>query len=322
MIIRLTTATTPDITHIGGKACGLVRLLDAGLEVPHAWVIPASASLDPAARTELLDRELTRWWNRTQRAFPGSTWAVRSSAVAEDLADASFAGVYETVLGVDSAAALRAAVLRCWQALHANRAVTYHDNNLTARDASGGIALILQRMLVPRCAGVMLTANPMRPFAPELCIDAAWGLGEAVVSGRTEPDHVVVDLDDDSIQSYTIGAKAIEYKWDGRTIAVSTVDPDRAQRRCLTDDDVHRMTELARRIADRIGPRRDVEWAIEDDTIYLLQDRPITALPPARPDVVHTRALGDEYLTGCGRPLQIELVTPWLVDTMFGGLAT
>ena len=115
MILRLEPALAADIAEIGGKALGLVRLLRAGLTVPEAWVIPAEVSLNDDLQQRCA-HELERWWTQVHAEYPDARWAVRSSAVAEDLDGASFAGVYETVLGVDGLAELEAAVAQCWRA--------------------------------------------------------------------------------------------------------------------------------------------------------------------------------------------------------------
>ncbi|MEZ5309634.1 MAG: PEP/pyruvate-binding domain-containing protein [Microthrixaceae bacterium] len=263
MIELLTSSTTAGLTHIGGKGAGLVRLLRAGLTVPEAFVIPAPVSIDSASRERCLDSELPEWWEQVSTEFPRARWAVRSSAVAEDLEGASFAGVYETVLDVDSLERLREAVRAGWAALDDDRAEVYRDRR--SLESSGGIALVLQRMVEPRVSGVLLTANPMRPFASEVAIDAAWGLGEAIVSGRTDPDHLVIGRADGEIREELIGAKAIEITWDGGPVE-RDVDEERRSRRSLSDDDIRMLLDLARTVEQSIGGRRDIEWAIDDSS--------------------------------------------------------
>lgn len=311
MIIALSADTDDTAERIGGKGAGLVRLFTAGLPVPEAWCIPAEISLDAASRTTCLDEALARWWQRVEALFPGSPWAVRSSAVAEDLADASFAGVYETVLGVDSLDALREAVRTCWASFDNSRAQTYRDN--LAKTNARGIALILQRMITPDAAGVLLTANPLRPFAPEMVIDAAWGLGETVVSGRTDPDHVVLDHSSGAIRSRALGAKALEAVWD-HGVHERDVEPARRDEFCLTTAQLHELHDLSKVVTERIGARRDLEWAIADGRLFVLQDRPITNLPSNDPVDVWSRRFGDEYLSDCTLPLPEDLMVPWITE--------
>ncbi len=311
MIVALSSDTDIAVERIGGKAAGLVRLLTAGLPAPEAWCIPADISLDAVSRAACLDEGLGHWWKEVETLFGGAPWAVRSSAVAEDLADASFAGVYETVLGVDSLDGLREAVRTCWASFDDTRAHAYRDN--LAKTNAVGIALILQRMISPDTAGVLLTANPLRPFAAEIVIDAAWGLGETVVSGRTDPDNFVLDRASGVIRSRTLGAKALEAVWD-RGVHEREVGPARRGEFCLAPAQLKTLHDVSKVVTERIGPRRDLEWAIADGRLYVLQDRPITNLPSDDPVDVWSRRFGDEYLSDCTLPLPEDLMIPWIIE--------
>lgn len=314
MIERLSASTAAELDRIGGKGAGLVRLLSAGLDVPEAWVISAQVSLEEQARERCATEELPRWWAEVSAQFPHSVWAVRSSAVAEDLEGASFAGVYETVLGVDSELQLEVAVKQCWAAIDEDRATAYFATQQLGTDA--GIALILQRLIRPTVSGVMLTENPLAPFADQVVIDAAYGLGEAVVSGRTQPDHVVVDHADGDVISSLIGEKALALDYSPESLGVQERAVPQADRVrcCLDEPDLRALHSVATRVSTTIGPRRDLEWAIEDGHLYVLQDRPITGLPPREPCQVWTRRFGDEYLAEYISPLGNDLMIPWLTD--------
>lgn len=318
MIERLTSSTSAVLVHLGGKASGLIRLMRAGLEVPEAWVIPASVSVDEARRRECLDKALGRWWSEVTAEFPQSRWAVRSSAVAEDLEGASFAGVYETVLGVDSAAALLSAVETCWKSVLHSRASSYLNSQ--HMDARAGIAVVLQRMVEADIAGVMLTENPLRPFDGEVVIEATWGLGEALVSGRAEPDHIVLDRLSGAVRQARIGAKEVEIVW-ATGLVERDVPEARQVMRCLSEHQLAALHRLAVHVETAIGPRRDLEWAMEGDRLYVLQDRPITGLPARRPRQVWTRRFGDEYLAEYTSPLGYDLMVPWIVDQQIDEVA-
>ncbi|MFD4352511.1 PEP/pyruvate-binding domain-containing protein [Nocardia sp. NPDC058518] len=310
MIERLTASTPLELARIGGKASGLVRLLTVGLTVPEAWVLSAEVSLDEERKQQCLATDLPEWWAGRGTEFPNSRWAVRSSAVAEDLGGASFAGVYETVLGVDSLDALVGAVEKCWESVAQDRAARYLDTQGMNSDA--GIALVLQRMIEADAAGVMLTENPLRPFADEVVIDAAWGLGESVVSGRTDPDHIVLQRNSGEVLHTRLGAKQVEIVWaDG--IVERAVPEDRRVVRCLTDEQLTSLHTVAVQVSAAIGPRRDLEWASEGDRLFVLQDRPITGLPPREPKQVWSRRFGDEYLAEYTTPLGHDLMGTWLV---------
>ncbi|WP_167102497.1 PEP/pyruvate-binding domain-containing protein [Mycobacterium sp. DL592] len=318
MITRLHADTNADIATVGGKATGLIRLMRAGFTVPEAWSIDAAVSLDHVARQSLLADALPTWWEQLGEDDCGQLWVVRSSAVAEDLEDASFAGVYETVLGIDSLARLCDAVNRCWAALAKTRAVTYRCAHQTSDGT--GIALIIQRMVRPRVAGVLLSANPLAPFADEIVIDAAWGLGEAVVSGHTDPDHIRLNRTTGAILERRIGDKRHEIVWDGG-IVEREVDGAQREQACLTDGQIRDLWQVAKQTDGTIGSNRDIEWAIADGTLYVLQDRPITNLPSRNPADIWSRRFGDEYLSECNLPLPGELMVPWITEAAFQEMA-
>lgn len=320
MISRLNAESGANLDVLGGKAAGLVRLLSSGLDVPEAWVVPAPVSLDAAARERVMKTDLPTWWREATAEFPTSLWAVRSSAVAEDLAEASFAGVYQTILAIDSEDALIDAVRTCWAALETDRAHTYRASHAEVGAVEGGIALVLQRMVRSDVAGVMLTENPLRPFHDEIVIDAAYGLGEAVVSGRTDPDHIVLDRASGDVLTERVGAKEVEVLWEGG-LSEREVSTERRGVRCLTDADLGLLFGLAGAVTEAIGPRRDLEWAIEDGRLYVLQDRPITGLPPREPTEVWTRRFGDEYLAEYVSPLGNDLMIPWITEQQMDEVA-
>ena len=317
-MIRLSQDTTETIETIGGKAMGLLRLLRADLPVPEAWAIPAQVSADPEARTTCLD-DLATWWAEMSTT-PGENsetlWAVRSSAVAEDLDGASFAGVYETVLGISDLASLRTGVEKCWAAYDADRAHVYRGE-LGNDQSTGGIALVLQRMIEPEAAGVMLTTNPRRAFADEIVVDASWGLGEAVVSGAVDPDHFVIERSTGMLRESRIATKQVEHIYDGSAVVERAVDDDRQGEPSIDTRTLHALHTLATHITAAIGPGRDIEWAVGDGTVWVLQDRPITTLAPTEPENVWSRLWGDEYKSEYTLPLSAGLMSSWMDNPLF-----
>lgn len=323
MITELSASTPQRLSVIGGKACGLVRLMAAGLNVPEAWCLPADTAVEgelPSA----VEAELKGFWETFRTQFPDSRLAVRSSAVAEDLDEASFAGIYQTRLDNDSASRLIESVRQCLQAVHAARARDYRAKQGKPVDLR--IALVLQRMVNSDVSGVMLTANPRRPFAHEIVIDASWGLGEAVVSGIAHPDHIVLDRETGTIRETIIGSKEIEYRYvAGRGHTELEVGPARRQRLSLGPDQIRMMWELARQVTGKIGPRQDIEWAIENGhdggRLYVLQQRPITGLPPERPREIWSRKFGDEYLADYMTPFGHTVLTRWISEDYLKDMA-
>jgi pyruvate,water dikinase len=316
VIEPLEAGTTPSLQRLGGKGAGLARLLQHGFPVPELWCLPADSNLEGAS----LEREIRTLAARLEGRFPEATWAVRSSATAEDLDDASFAGIYRTVLGVRGADALVAAVHACLASVDSAEARAYREARGMGHEVR--MAVLIQRLLTPDVAGVMLTANPLRPFARECVIDAAYGLGEGVVSGRVDPDHLVIDRETGTLREQRIGEKATALRGDGTEGSVEVAVPAALRENgCLEKARRRKLFELARRVGDTLGPRMDLEWAFEGERLYLLQARPITGLPPERPREVWTRRFGDEYLAGYTTPIAFTFLVRWIVDWTFHDVA-
>ncbi|MDH5532700.1 MAG: phosphoenolpyruvate synthase, partial [Candidatus Bathyarchaeota archaeon] len=190
--------------------------------------------------------------------------AVRSSATAEDLPGASFAGQQETYLNVRGDRELVQKTIRCWSSLFTPRAIYYriqkgfkHEQVL--------ISVGVQKMVDAKTAGVTFTINPVTGEQNQIVIEANWGLGESVVSGAVTPDNYVVDKKTLKIIDKKIGKKVIEYVSDpktGKTIHVD-VSAERQKQPCLTDEEIVKLAELAKRIEEHYGQPQDIEWAIE-----------------------------------------------------------
>lgn len=316
MIEPLDAGTPPSLERLGGKGVGLVRLLQRGFPVPEVWCLTADRNLERGS----LEQELGALAAQLEERFPEARWAVRSSATAEDLHEASFAGVYRTVLGVRGAESLIGAVHACLASLDSPEARAYRAARSIGHDVC--MAVLIQRLLAPDVAGVLLTANPLRPFAREFVIDAAYGLGEGVVSGRVDPDHWVIDSETGAPREQRLGEKATALRsMGGEGPREEPVPAALRERACLESSRLRQLRELAQRVGSALGPRMDLEWAFEGDRLYLLQARPITGLPPERPREVWTRKFGDEYLSGYTTPIAFSLLVRWIVDWTFHDVA-
>jgi phosphohistidine swiveling domain-containing protein len=230
---------------VGGKAAVLGELIRRSEPVPPGFCVTTEAyRLGEIPRAELIEAY--------ERLGAGPV-AVRSSATAEDLPDASFAGQLDTFLDVTGAAELIAAVTKCWDSLHAARAVAYREAR-DIDDAAVRMAVIVQRMVDPAVAGVLFTANPLTGRRTEMMVDAAPGLGTAVVDGASTVDHYVLD------------------------------GTDRPATGCVTPAQLAELRAAGARLQAYFGSPQDVEWAIDrDGTLWLLQSRPITTLFPLPP---------------------------------------
>lgn len=205
--------------------------------------------------------------------------AVRSSATAEDLPFASFAGQQDTFLNVVGIEAVLDAVSRCWASLWTDRAVSYRSaNGIDHSDVA--LAVAVQEMVDSATAGVMFTANPLTGRRHEAVIDASPGLGEAVVSGAVNPDQYVVDIRSRRILNRTIGDRAVEIR------PLPGGGTERIERRgqmepCLTDQQIRGLAALGERVEEHYAAPQDTEWAIDrDGKLWLTQARPITTLYP------------------------------------------
>jgi len=222
--------------------------------------------------------------------------AVRSSATAEDLPNASFAGQQETFLNVVGAEAVLDAVRRCWASLWTDRAVSYRAHQGIDPRAVR-LAVVVQRMVDAQVAGVLFTANPLSGKRRHAVIDASPGLGEAVVSGATTPDHFVVNTATGEIVDRRLGDKQVIIRptADGGTQRVE--QPAQPRSACLSDTQVRALAALGAQVEAFFGAPQDIEWACDAaDQLWLLQARPITTLFPLPPDAPATDDVLRVYL--------------------------
>ncbi|MFI6787012.1 PEP/pyruvate-binding domain-containing protein [Nonomuraea sp. NPDC050383] len=290
------------LAEVGGKAANLGELTRAGLPVPPGWVLTTDAyrqaaeaanldevvtaggdGLAAAARERLLRTPLPEPVAQAviaayERLGSGPV-AVRSSATAEDLPFASFAGQQDTYLNVVGADAVLDAVRRCWASLWTDRAVSYRASN-GIDHASVRLAVVVQEMVEAEVAGVMFTADPVTGRRRRAVIDASPGLGEAVVSGAVNPDRFVADPATGQILERRPGDKRVVIRSlpGGGT---ERVDRTGSPEPCLTDAQVRELATLGARVERHYGAPQDTEWAIDAaGAIWLTQARPITTLYP------------------------------------------
>lgn len=244
-IVRLDEIGAGMSELIGGKAAGLAELMRAGERVPAGFCVTTKAYTSGV----LPEEELAAAY----ASLGGGRVAVRSSATAEDLPDASFAGQQDTYLDVEGGAELVGAVSRCWRSLRTERAIAYRKANGIAEDTVR-MAVVVQRMVRPEVAGVLFTANPVTGNREEMVVDAAPGLGTAVVDGTVIPDHYVLPAHE---------------------------PPDG----CLSAGRLRDLHAAGGRIQAHFGSPQDIEWAVDTDgTLWFLQSRPVTTLFPQPPD--------------------------------------
>ena len=206
--------------------------------------------------------------------------AVRSSATAEDLPDASFAGAADTYLWVCGIEDVLDHVRRCWASSFTDRAIIYRRRTGHAQDVYS-MAVAIQKMVQPKAAGVAFTLNPSNGDRSQVAIDASWGFGEAVVSGEVTPDNFLVDKVLRQVTTRTIACKTVEYRLNGTGVEKVAIEGERSTQACVTDEEVCAVAQMARRAEKHYGSPQDVEWAIDrhlpdGDNVVLLQSRPET----------------------------------------------
>ncbi len=208
--------------------------------------------------------------------------AVRSSATAEDLPDASFAGQQETYLNVKGADDLIDKTVKCWSSLFTPRAIFYRTEKGFQHDQVL-ISVGVQKMVNSRAAGVIFTLDPVTGEADKIVIEANWGLGESVVSGSVTPDHYVVDKKTLKVIEKSIAKKTVEYVRDPKTgnTVHANVPQERQEQSCLADKEILRLVELVKAIEEHYGKAQDVEFAVDRDSpfpenVFIVQSRPET----------------------------------------------
>ena len=266
-----------DAGLVGGKAINLAHLVGAGFPVPDGFVVTTEAFRRAAGSGEVPAKVRAEILDAYRRmGSPGV--AVRSSATAEDLAAASMAGQYETFLDVSGEAELLDAVRRCWAALDSPRTRAYLAEH--GIDPAGvAMAVVVQRMAPADAAGVLFTANPRTGSREEMLLEASWGLGEVVVSGKVQPDTLILDRATGAVKSCTIGDKAVWVEPGSR--AERPVPEDRRRAACLSHGDIGNLWRLGLRVMEHFGAAQDIEWAIGGGKLHLLQSRAITTLETA-----------------------------------------
>ena len=290
-----------DVDEAGGKGANLGELVRAGFPVPSGFVVTTAAYDLFLSRTGLAERipglltgegELGAAIRTSMRESPvppevvdpllnayrrlgRGAVAVRSSATAEDLPQAAFAGQQETYLNVVGETALLEAVRRCWASLWSERAIAYRSRHRS--DAAPRIAVVVQEMVEAVIAGVLFTANPVTGVRDEVVIDASPGLGEAVVSGRVTPDHFVLSRRTRRVKEWTPGRREVVIRAlpGGGTQEVTGAAGDQL----LPARAVRKLARVGMDIERLFGRPQDVEWALTGGDIHVLQARPITALP-------------------------------------------
>ena len=310
MVLDFIDIKKEDISLAGGKGANLGELISANINVPKGFVITADSykaflkenGIEEIIRSKLREvsgdeikllkaadyfRELIRSGNfstETKKLIEDKykslgeniRVAVRSSATAEDLPDASFAGQQESYLNVVGIDEVLLQIRNCYASLWGTRAVSYRFHRGYDQTAVS-IAVVVQKMVESEKAGVLFTVNPLSQNINEMQINASYGLGESVVSGRVTPDSYIVTKTGKLIET-TIGSKETKIVYGNKNTVEIYVDEEAQKKRALDDNEISGLLDCGLKIEKHYGMPMDIEWAIKDSNIYILQARAITTL--------------------------------------------
>ena len=275
-ILDLGEVAPGDASLVGRKAFHLATLSRSGFDVPPGFCVTTEAFRhcqtlsrgEPVLPQSLREIIVAAWWRS------GLTMAViRSSASEEDGEDASWAGIFPTVLPVTSEGDMLAAVETCFRAMH-EPSVERYRSACERGERPPAMAVLVQSLIDAEAAGVAFTANPMTGCRDEIVINAVPGLGEPLSAGRISGDVFVVGRDG-TVKSASITAKPFMLTWEGEVV----LPRDRAEQRAITEAGAAAVARLATRVERVFGSPQDIEFAIASGRFYLLQARPITGLP-------------------------------------------
>jgi phosphoenolpyruvate synthase/pyruvate phosphate dikinase len=344
-VVWLEDCCTAGPARVGGKAVGLGSLLQGGFQVPPGFAVTTDAYLEFAHRHRLLEGirsalggadgtdaqtraseeiramfavaeldeavcgEIVEAYARLGSDVPV---AVRSSATAEDLPDASFAGQQETYLWIRGGEAVARHVLHCWGSLFTTQAIAYRAR-LEVPLEQLAMGVVVQEMVPAEAAGVMMTIDPLTGDPSQICIEACYGLGLGVVGGEVNPDRFTVDKVTLGLRTREIAPKPKAYRWtDGGTVEFTDVPPPVRDEPCITDEEAIRLARLGKRVEQAHGCAQDVEWAIGpsspgERSVHLLQTRPETVWSRRqRAPITTKRNVLDQILDTMSKPIRLR----------------
>ncbi len=315
-IVWFDEVTKKDVPLVGGKGANLGEMTNANMPVPPGFIVTATAYFDFLQRSRLTDeirsllkpldpddsKQLQQTADKVKQLILDATMppdiaqeieqayvkmgrglvAVRSSATAEDLPEASFAGQQRTFLNVQGEKAVVAAVQGCWASLFEPRAIFYrHQQGFD--HFTVGLALPVQKMVESQASGVMFTIEPVTSDSSRIVIEAVFGLGEAIVSGEVTPDLYIIDKDRLKISTKKIGNQAWKLVRnpaadDKETNIQVPLSPLEQTQQKLTDADIIQLAKLGKQIEDHYQFPQDIEWAKEDKKLFIVQSRPVTTI--------------------------------------------
>ncbi len=302
-----------NLLQAGGKGANLGEMIKAGLPVPEGFVLLvnsyqrfieynslgkniekllAETNHEQPEAVKKATEEIKEWFARGEmpadikkeiyeiyRDLGEPQVAVRSSATAEDLPGASFAGQYSTYLNVKGIEELYESIKKCWASLWNERAVSYRaKQNIRNEGLAHGV--VVQKLVNAEKSGILFTANPVNGRRDEISLNASWGLGEAIVGGEVDPDQWVINKKTGkTVREYSATKEVMTVRKE-QGIELIAVEPEKQKQITLNESERRELLDLAVKVENHYGIPQDIEWAFEDEAFYLVQTRPITTLYP------------------------------------------
>jgi len=309
------TIENQNIEMLGGKGAHLAKLLTFGMPVPHAFVIPTTCFNIFLQKSDYFDRiqgilenpinfenilevskqlvdsimfsnfqdkfaeEIKKAWDELVQKANVDYVAVRSSATVEDLETASFAGQAETFLCIDSLPNLFKAIKQCWASLYSPSALMYClTNNIPVKNVK--MAVIVQKMVNSDISGVMFTADVVNKDSSKILINITWGLGETIADGKVEADEILIDKKSLKILKIRIGQKEVMSIRNTDACGTQIIDtpPEKRSCCCVSEEKLIELAKKGLEIENHFKHYQDIEFAIEDNEIRILQSRPVTTM--------------------------------------------
>ena len=344
-ILFFNSISASNINEVGGKGANLGELSSAGFNVPDGFCVTAQAYsefirqnqkqlykllknidsdnldalriagkrarnlLGELALPKALEAPLKKAWETMGKV---DAYAVRSSATAEDLPQASFAGQQDTYLNIIGIQNLRKSIKDCFISLYTDRAILYRvQNNFDHKDVQ--LCVVVQKMILPQASGIMFTADPVNGNRDIISIDASYGIGEALVSGLVSADLYKIEKSSNSIFKKKIGDKKIAIiPIEGGGTKTVNLNPLESAKTTLNDNQIITLTKLGKEIEKHFASPQDIEWALADSEFYITQSRPITSLyplpkPDSEPHKIYISLNHFQMMTDAMPPLSLSL---------------
>ncbi|MBI1863706.1 phosphoenolpyruvate synthase [Candidatus Woesebacteria bacterium] len=334
-----------DIPKVGGKGANLGEMYNAGFPVPPGFAVTVASYDLFLTENKLLEKiteilkdtdvnnteslakasekiqkliiksdipedvanDTIRSYKKISGFFKQALVAVRSSATAEDLPDASFAGQQATFLNVKGEANLLIKIRECWASLFTERAIFYRVQNKNTKKKVK-ISVIIQKMIQSYVSGVMFTIDPVTNEKDRIIIESVWGLGEMIVQGSVVPDHYVVQKGTNAILSKEVSDQHIQLVKEGVVTKERDVPKSQIPLQKISNEEIIKLAKIGQKLQDHYYHPQDVEWAKEGDNLYIVQTRPVTTIKETTKTIrreARTKKLGDEDITLPEKPILI-----------------